>query len=88
MVGCGPVRGGVGDRGAKRLTGMWWGALTGRAVIGVEMVGWGQEKRAGFDPRPNMVARLSCSVAVRVDLALSFPLLHQARLPILWLYVL
>ena len=58
--GAGGVAGrGVGDCGGNGLVVAWWGALMGRAGIVVEMVGWGQEKRAGFDTGPDMVARLT-----------------------------
>ena len=68
-AGCGVAGRGVGDCGADHGMVAWWGALMGRAGIGVEMVGWGQEKRAGFDTGPNMVARLTTSVAVRVRIS-------------------
>ena len=58
-VGCGVAGRGVGDCGGDCGMVAWRAALMGRTGIGVEMVGWGQEKRAGFDPRPNMVARLT-----------------------------
>ena len=73
MAGCGVLGRGVGDDGGNGLVVAWRCTLMGRTGIGVEMVGWGTREKAGFDTGPNMVARLTCSVAVRVDLALSFP---------------
>ena len=58
-AGCGVVGRVVGDCGRDCGVVAWWAALMGRAGIGGEMGGWGQEKRAGFDTGPNMVARLT-----------------------------
>ena len=72
-MGCGVAGRDVGDCGGDCGMVAWRCTLMGRTGIGVEMVGWGAREKAGFDTGPNMVARLTCSVAVRVDLALSFP---------------